>query len=172
MAAQAHAIAAALGSRDVVELDSTSATLQHAASGRNWSGPVYVATPQLLRAFGIKPSQVNPTADILTMRPGLSGLSEMQLVYGRYYTGGTGPLTQNGHETFPCPRSDCLANPRIQEVSALPSGTSAPNTVITEHAIRRLGLPGDHVRLADPDPARRSPPRRSATPGGRPPRRA
>jgi putative ABC transport system permease protein len=28
----------------------------------------------------------------------------------------------------------------IQEVSALPSGTSAPNTVITEHAISRLGL--------------------------------
>jgi putative ABC transport system permease protein len=33
-----------------------------------------------------------------------------------------------------------LANPPIQEVSALPSGTSAPNTVITEHAIRTLGL--------------------------------
>jgi putative ABC transport system permease protein len=28
----------------------------------------------------------------------------------------------------------------IQEISALPSGTSAPNTVITEHAVRQLGL--------------------------------
>ena len=28
----------------------------------------------------------------------------------------------------------------IQEVGALPSGTSAPNTVITEHAIHALGL--------------------------------
>ena len=28
----------------------------------------------------------------------------------------------------------------IQEVSALPAGTSAPNTVITEHAIHALGL--------------------------------
>ena len=28
----------------------------------------------------------------------------------------------------------------IQEVSGLPSGTSAPNTVITEHAIHELGL--------------------------------
>ncbi len=28
----------------------------------------------------------------------------------------------------------------IQEVSALPSGTSAPNTVITEHAIHEFGL--------------------------------
>ena len=64
----------------------------------------------------------------------------MQIVYGRYYTGGTGPLTHNGHETFPCPGSDCLAGPRIQEVSGLPPGTSAPSTVITEHAVRRLGL--------------------------------
>ena len=33
-----------------------------------------------------------------------------------------------------------MANPRIQEVSALPSGTSAPNTVITEQAVRQLHL--------------------------------
>ena len=61
-------------------------------------------------------------------------------LYGRYYTSDTGPQVRNGHETFPCPRSDCLAGPKIQEVSGLPSGTSAPNTVITEHAVRRLGL--------------------------------
>ena len=72
MAATARVIAAALGSHDIIQLDSTSASLQHAAAGRSWSGPVYVATPQLLRAFGIDAAQVNPTADILTMRPGLS----------------------------------------------------------------------------------------------------
>jgi putative ABC transport system permease protein len=33
-----------------------------------------------------------------------------------------------------------VANPVIQEAGALPSGTSAPNTVITEHAITALGL--------------------------------
>jgi putative ABC transport system permease protein len=33
-----------------------------------------------------------------------------------------------------------VANPVIQEVGALPAGTSAPNTVITEHAIHTLGL--------------------------------
>ena len=33
-----------------------------------------------------------------------------------------------------------MANPVIQEVGALPAGTSAPNTVITEHAIHTLGL--------------------------------
>ena len=140
--ARAHAIAVALGSHDVVQLDSTSATLQHAASGRQFSGQVYVATPQLLRAFGIKASAINPSADILTMRPGLSGISKMQLIYGHSSTtrnvtpGGNGP----GSQSYSCPKNECLANPVIQEVSGLPSGTSAPNTVITEHAIRQFHL--------------------------------
>jgi putative ABC transport system permease protein len=38
----------------------------------------------------------------------------------------------------PCTPGSCLANPPIQEIGALPSGTSAPNTVITEHAMRQL----------------------------------
>ena len=139
-AATARGIASALGSHDIIELDQAGASLQHAAAGRSWSGPVYVATPQLLRAFGIKASGINPDADILTMRPGLSGISAMQLVYGGYFgdNGGNGP--GSGPNSFPCPKSQCLANPVIQEVGALPSGTSAPNTVITEHAIRTLGL--------------------------------
>ena len=136
LAASAHRIAAALGARDMVQLDTTSATLQHAAGGRNWSGPLYVATPQLLQAFGIKAAAVNPAADILTMRPGLDTMSKMQLVYGNYFSGhGPGPSS-----TFPCPKSDCLANPVIQAVTALPPGTSAPNTVITEHAVHELHL--------------------------------
>jgi putative ABC transport system permease protein len=134
--AKAHAIAGDLGSRDVVELETTDANLNHNAGGRNWNGPLYVATPQLLHAFGISPSQVSPTADILTMRPGLSGLSRMQMFYGSQKVEGPGP---NGN-SFPCPRVSCVASPPIQEVSALPSGTSAPNTVITEHAVRTLGL--------------------------------
>ena len=142
MAASARGLAAALGSHDVIQLDSTSASLQHAAAGRSWSGPVYVATPQLLRAFGIKVPQVDPRADILTMRPGLSSLSKMQLTFGgktiQFGPGGNGP--GGGQQTFPCPKSSCLANPVIQEVSALPSGTSAPNTVITEHAIHQFRL--------------------------------
>jgi len=124
-AAVAQNIAKALGSSTVIELDQAGASLQHTGGGRSWSGPVYVATPQLLAAFGIKASEVNPDADILTARPGLSGISQMQL----------GP---NGPTSWPCPK--CVANPVIQEVGALPSGTSAPNTVITEHAIHALGL--------------------------------
>ena len=144
-AATARGIAAAMGSHDITELDQTSASLQHAAAGRSWSGPVFVATPQLLAAFGIKTSDVNPDADVLTARPGLSGVSLMQLVYGDYFGNqGGGPGGQgngpNGPTSWPCPKGQCVANPVIQEVSALPSGTSDPNTVITEHAIHTLGL--------------------------------
>ncbi len=154
-AARARGIAAALGSHEVIQLATTSASLQHAAAGRSWSGPVYLATPQLLRAFGISPAQVNPAAEILTMRPGLSGLSKMQLVYGGQPGGAFGPGGGPGgpggpggnNNAFPCPKGSCLANPVIQQVSALPSGTSAPNTVITEHAIHQLGL-GSSVSVA------------------------
>jgi putative ABC transport system permease protein len=141
-AAVASSIARALGSDSVTELDQAGASLQHAAAGRSWSGPVYVATPQLLAAFGIKASEVSPQADVLTMRPGLSGLSKMQLVYGGYYQGRGGPGGGQGAgpDSFPCPAATCLANPVIQEAGALPSGTSAPNTVLTEHAVRTLGL--------------------------------
>jgi putative ABC transport system permease protein len=139
-AAVAQNIARALGSNTVIELDQSSASLQHAAAGRSWSGPVYVATPQLLAAFGIKASDVSPDADILTMRPGLSGLSDMQLVYGNYQGGGGHGPQDVGSNSYPCPKGQCVANPVIQEVGALPSGTSAPNTVITEHALHAIGL--------------------------------
>jgi putative ABC transport system permease protein len=132
----AHSIAKALGTHDIIQLDSTSATLQHAAQGRSYSGPLFVATPQLLKAFGIKASSLDPTADILSMRPGFSSLTKMQLVYGNYFASGN--HTQGNQ--FACPKSDCLANPKIQEVTALPSGTSAPNTVVTEYAIHHLEL--------------------------------
>jgi putative ABC transport system permease protein len=144
-AAVARGIARALGSNTILELDQTSANLQHAAAGRSWSGPVFVATPQLLAAFGIKASDVHPDADILTIRPGLSGISRMQLLHdnsgkgqGQQFGPGSGPGA--GPTSYPCPKATCLVNPVIQEVGALPSGTSGPNTVITEHAIHTLGL--------------------------------
>ena len=145
----AHAIAAALGAHEVVPLIQPNASLDHAASGRQWTGTIYLATPQLLHAFGIPASQVDPNADVLTMRPGLSGLGKMQLTYlpataggGSKQVGPGGPGGPGGQQSFPCPKGSCLANPVIQEISALPSGTSAPNTVFTEHAVRTLHLTG------------------------------
>ena len=134
MASRTRRIAASAGSRDIVQLESTDSALQRAvASGRNWDGAVYVATPRLLRAYGITAAQVSPDSDVLTARPGLAGLTRMQLLLG---TDKSGPPASNA----PCPPSSCLANPRIQDVSALPSGTSAPNTVITEHAVHQFHL--------------------------------
>jgi putative ABC transport system permease protein len=138
----AREIAADLGTTTMVALDTTSAGLQHASPGRSWSGQIYVATPQLLKAFGISQSEINPDADVLTMRPGLSSTSLMQLTYGDYGGYGKGGPGPNGNATWPCPAGSCIANPPIQEVSQLPSGTSAPNTVVTEHAITTLHLQG------------------------------
>jgi len=144
-------IASGLGARDTIELDSVDANLNHNGSGRQFTGAFYVATPQLLRAFGISAADVEPSADVLSMRPGLDGVSDMQLLYGNggattkigpgqgpgpNATGGSGP----GTGASSCPKGSCLANPVIEEVSALPAGTSAPNTVITEHAVRQFGL--------------------------------
>jgi putative ABC transport system permease protein len=136
----AKQIAADLGTANMVTLESTSAGLTHAAPGRSWSGPIYVATPQLLTAFGISQSEVSPDADILTMRPGLSTLSLMQLSYGNN-DGGNGPGGgPGGNSQWPCPPGSCIANPPILQIGQLPSGTSAPNTVVTEHAITTLRL--------------------------------
>jgi putative ABC transport system permease protein len=141
----ADTIATSLGNASIVTLYSTSAGLTHAASGRQFTGQIYLATPQLLRLFGISAAEVNPGADILTMRPGLSTMSLMQLTYGNgggpkgNTPNGNGPQG-NGGDQWPCQAGSCLANPPIQEVSQLPSGTSAPNTVVTEHAVSTLHL--------------------------------
>ncbi len=132
----ANEIAAGLGTMSMITLETTSAGLVHAAPGPFWSGQVYVTTPQLLRAFGISNSQINPGADILTVRPGLSAMSLMQLLAN----GGKALGNPNGSSSWPCPPGSCIASPPIQEISQLPSGTSAPNTVITQHAITALHI--------------------------------
>jgi putative ABC transport system permease protein len=132
-----HEIANALGSHDVVKLEGVNAELDHLAPGRNWNGPLFVATPQLLRSFGIDPASIPRSADIVSMRPGLSSISEMALNLGLGTKGGPPPSTSN---RYPCPHGTCVPNPVIAENSALPSGTSAPNTLITESAVHRYHL--------------------------------
>jgi putative ABC transport system permease protein len=99
MAKQARSIGDALGTNTVVTLETTSASPQHAAPGRSWSGPLYVGTPQLLHAFGIRAGSIEHSAVLLSMRPGLSTMSDMQLVYGNYFArGGPG---RDGTVTYP-----------------------------------------------------------------------
>ena len=138
----AHTIATELGAHDVLELDTTNADLEHPGGGRGWNGQIYVATPHLLKTFGIGASQVHANADILSMRPGLASVSALALSWCKEFGSpvkGNGPNGGNVGVT-PCTSSGVKQHPVIQAVGALPSGTSAPNTVITEHAVRTLGL--------------------------------
>jgi len=125
----AQRIAASLEDRYLLTLETPSGSLRYGGSGRGWSGEIYVATPQLLNAFRITSAQVNRDADFLTMRPGLPTMPHMELWDTSKVPSGS-----------PCTPGSCLANPPIQEISALPSGTSAPNTVITEHAMRQFNF--------------------------------
>jgi putative ABC transport system permease protein len=135
--ATVHGIASAVGAKDIVELDQPAVGLQNpSGSGRQWDGAIYVATPALLRAYGINPSSIPSDVDILSSRPGLAG-SGVQLTYS-----GSGKGTNFGGpgNDNQCTPNQCLAHPVVQQESQLPIGTSAPNTVITESALHRLGL--------------------------------
>jgi putative ABC transport system permease protein len=109
-------------------------------SNKNFAGSVDVATPQLLAVYGIRASEIAPRTDFLTARPGLAGLSHMDMTWqssgnGGESDGSSGPGANGGPS---CTLSnDCLASPAIQTVSSLPGGTDAPNTVITEYAVRK-----------------------------------
>jgi putative ABC transport system permease protein len=113
-----------------------------AQAHKDFTGTVYVATPQLLATYGITVGQIAPGTDVLTMRPGMTSLPYMELTWGNYgVQQGPGGL---GHKDSVLPSctlsSACLASPRMQTVSSLPSGTSAPNTVITEYAVSNYHL--------------------------------
>jgi len=110
---------------------------------QNFTGTVYVATPRLLATFGIKASQIAPGTDILTMRPGLAGLPHMEMFWNMgMVSDASSPRPDPGSAGGPpCTLSHhCLASPAIQTVSSLPSGTSAPNTVMTEYAVSKYRM--------------------------------
>jgi putative ABC transport system permease protein len=151
-----HAIASAVGATEFVELDNPASSIglqNPSATGRQWDGQIYVATQALLRAYGINPSSVASDVDVLSSRPGLSG-SGVQLTYGGGGGKGGGQLVGPGsggpggdgglgpRNTNNCSPGSCVAHPVVQEESRLPTGTDAPNTLITESALRRLHLAG------------------------------
>jgi len=137
-------LATSLGARAAMPLEVTGATLYQAGAQthRNFSGTVYVATPQLLATYGITAGQIAPGTDILTMRPGMASLPDMELTWGDYgLQQGPGGFTHKDSVLPSCTlSSDCLATPRMQTISSLPGGTSAPNTVITQYAVSKYQL--------------------------------
>ena len=135
-------ITRAIGASSAIPLYlTTDANLQRTTSGRQFSGQVFVGTPALLAHYGITPSEVSPTALVLTTRPQLpSDANQLALDYGQ-------PVSNPGNFGFSsaCPPGYCVPSPPIQGLSALPAGTSAPNTVFTMHAVHSLHL---HLTLA------------------------
>jgi putative ABC transport system permease protein len=140
---QLNSLAASLHARSAVPLESA-AMLSQAGTPQdsNFTGSVYVGTPRLLATYGIKARQIAPGTDVLTARPGLAGLPNMQMTWQGTGNSSEPDGSQRGGNGGPsCTLSnDCLANPTMQTVSNLPSGTSAPNTVITEYAVRKYHL--------------------------------
>jgi putative ABC transport system permease protein len=135
--ALSHQISRAIGATNIFPLEMADAGINRTSSGRNMNGPIYVATPALLAHYGISPSSINPSAMILTSRPGLpSEASQLAIVYGQAWTN---PGFNSGN-SGPCPPGYCVPTPVVQEVSQLPPGTSAPNTVLTMHAVHSLHL--------------------------------
>jgi putative ABC transport system permease protein len=140
LAADAEQIAKGLGAQ-LISLETPNAGLNGTNLGRQWDGAIYVATPQLLQEFGITTSEIDPNADILSSRPGLSGVSNLVLNYPYRGKSASAPGAPGGGPSTSCTAAaGCLAHPVIQEVGALPSGTSAPNTLITEHAMREFHI--------------------------------
>ena len=137
-------LAARLHARSAVPLESASATLHQvgAQAHKDFTGTVYVATPRLLATYGIKAGQIAPGTDVLTMRPGLASLPHMVLAWGNYgLQQGPGGFVHKDSKLPACTLSSgCLANPRMQTAGGLPSGTSAPNTVVTDYAVRKYHL--------------------------------
>jgi putative ABC transport system permease protein len=130
-------LAVSLHARSALKLESAAALWQAGTSpNSNFTGSVYVATPRLLAAYGIKASQVARGTDILTSRPGLAELPHMQMIWS---IGGESDSSGPGAGPS-CTPGKCLASPAIQTTSSLPDGTSAPSTLVTEYAVRKYHM--------------------------------
>jgi putative ABC transport system permease protein len=125
--ARAHAIARAIESRDVLGLEAASGPLIQTTDGGTGVGQPYVATPALLRRYGIRSNQLRPNALLVTSRVGLAGAPALALPFGSALPP-------------PCPPTSCVEDPTVQTLTALPTYSSDPNLLITPYAVRRFTL--------------------------------
>jgi putative ABC transport system permease protein len=124
-------IAAALGTRDVLPLTAAVAPTdtglqQVGAGGGQGTTDIWVATPALLRHYGIKASTIMPGTVLLTSRPGLQGLPNLLLQYGNFMA--------------PNPVLKFIPAPPIQTLASLPTDVSDPNLLILAPVADRLRL--------------------------------
>jgi len=126
----ATSIATSLGTRDVLALDAavapTDVSLLQVGSRAQNTLDIYVATPAVLRHYGISPGTVDPATAFLTSRPGLEGTSNLLLQYGNF-------RLQN-------PVVKSIPNPAVQTISSLPTDVTDPNLLITSSTVRKLRL--------------------------------
>jgi len=96
--------------------------------------PLYVATPSLLAHYGIAPSAIGPTADVLSARTDLAGL--------KIFAPEGGPNVPTPEPAGGSPRTPKVSDitPDIQSFEQLPLFTSAPGTLLTPSAMQRLGF--------------------------------
>jgi putative ABC transport system permease protein len=122
------AIATGLGSDDVLPLEAANVGLVRHTLLRNYftGGDIYVATPALLRHYGISPGSINHGTLVLTSRPGLAGLTGLNLNYGNFQS--------------PKGIVNNVSNPKIEEMTQLPTEVNDPNLVVTTYAVRDLKL--------------------------------
>jgi len=119
--AAAAAVGQAVGTADILELRATDATLLQGFRGD--PGTIYLATPQLLRHYGIDPASVDARADLLTSRAGLDKMTRLHVMAG----GPDNPAD--------------LQTPVVQRLAKLPTGASEPNLLITSKGLAELGFP-------------------------------
>jgi putative ABC transport system permease protein len=129
--ATAASIAATLGTHDVLALQTpvapTDVGLIRVGSTSQSTIDLYVATPALLRYFGINPGAIAPTTAVITSRPGIAGTSDLLLQSADYLVGN--PTNARN-----------IPTPQIQTFASLPPGVSDPNLLVTDYAVRALRM--------------------------------
>jgi putative ABC transport system permease protein len=122
-----RAIASSLAASNVLTLETATGLLLQTSDGGTDVGLPYVGTPQLLAHYGIRASQIDPTAVVLTSRAGLASASALQLPFSCTFSN-------------TCPPASCVANPRVQVLSQLPADQAEPNLVISPYAVSKYRL--------------------------------
>jgi putative ABC transport system permease protein len=120
LASASTAVAQAVGSSDVLPLQSTDATIIQGLRGD--PGMIYVATPAVLAHYGIDPAAVDTGTVLITSRSGLDRLTGLHLIAGD-----------------PDHMRD-VEDPKIQRFARLPTGASEPNLLVTAHGLSELGI--------------------------------
>lgn len=126
-AADVKAITSSLPASSVLTLETATGLLLQTSGGGTDVGLPYVGTPQLLARYGIRASQIDPAAIVLTSRASLASAPALQLPFSCTFSNA-------------CPPASCAASPRVQVLSQLPGGQAEPNLIISPYAVSKYRL--------------------------------